>query len=65
MILAGFGIQNIFEDVGKPLVWVDVVTFALIHECIPNTKKSGGKIISNKIMKKKHRAGQALRIAGV
>lgn len=30
---------------------------------VPNTKKSGGKIISNKIMKKKHRAGQALRIA--
>jgi len=29
---------------------------------VPNTKKSGGKIISNKIMKKKHR-GQALRIA--
>lgn len=30
---------------------------------VPNTKKSGGKIISNKIMKKKHRAGQALRMA--
>ena len=30
---------------------------------VPNTKKSGGKIISNKIMKKKHRAGQTLRIA--
>ena len=30
---------------------------------VPNTKKSGGKIISNKIMKKKHRAGQALRVA--
>jgi len=29
----------------------------------PNTKKSGGKIISNKIMKKKHRAGQTLRVA--
>jgi len=30
---------------------------------VPNTKKSGGRIISNKIMKKKHRAGQALRMA--
>ena len=30
---------------------------------VPNTKKSGGKIISNKIMKKKHRAGQCLRVA--
>jgi transposase len=30
---------------------------------VPNTKKSGGKIISNKIIKKKHRAGQVLRIA--
>jgi transposase len=32
---------------------------------VPNTKKSGGKIISNKIMKKKHRAGQALRVAAM
>lgn len=29
----------------------------------PNTKKSGGKVISNKIMKKKHHAGQSFRIA--
>jgi transposase len=29
----------------------------------PNTKKSGGKIISSRIMKKKHYAGQAFRIA--
>ena len=30
---------------------------------VPNTKKSGGKIISSKMMKKKHRAGQILRMA--
>jgi len=29
----------------------------------PNTKKSGGKIISSKVPKKKHYAGQAFRIA--
>lgn len=29
----------------------------------PNTKKSGGKVISSKILKKKHHAGQAFRIA--
>ena len=29
----------------------------------PNTKISGGKIISSRIMKKKHNAGQAFRIA--
>jgi transposase len=29
----------------------------------PNTKKSGGKIISSRIMKKKHHAGQAFRMA--
>jgi transposase len=29
----------------------------------PNTKKSGGKVISSRIMKKKHHAGQAFRMA--
>ncbi|MBU1901350.1 IS110 family transposase [Patescibacteria group bacterium] len=29
----------------------------------PNTKKSGGRVISSRIMKKKHYAGQAFRIA--
>ena len=29
----------------------------------PNTKKSGGKVISSRIRKKKHHAGQAFRIA--
>lgn len=29
----------------------------------PNTKKSGGKVISSRIMKKKHYAGQAFRMA--
>ena len=37
--------------------------FASWLAIVPNTKKSGGKIISNKVIKKKHRAGQALRIA--
>jgi transposase len=31
---------------------------------VPNTKQSGGKIISSKVMKKKHRAGQVFRMAG-
>ena len=30
---------------------------------VPNTKQSGGKIISSKITKKKHRAGQSFRMA--
>lgn len=30
---------------------------------VPNTKKSGGQILTSKVMKKKHRAGQALRMA--
>ena len=29
----------------------------------PNTKISGGKIISSKLMKKKHKAGQAFKMA--
>ena len=29
----------------------------------PNTKKSGGKVISSRIMKKKHHAGQSFRMA--
>jgi transposase len=29
----------------------------------PNTKKSGGKVISSRILKKKHYAGQAFRVA--
>jgi transposase len=31
----------------------------------PNTKVSGGKVISSKIMKKKHYAGQAFRMAAL
>lgn len=30
----------------------------------PNTKISGGRVISSRIMKKKHKAGQAFRMAG-
>lgn len=30
---------------------------------VPNTKKSGGHILTSKVMKKKHHAGQALRMA--
>lgn len=53
-------VSEIGTDMGR---WPTENHFTSWLGIVPNTKKSGGKIISNKIMKKKHRAGQALRIA--
>ena len=55
---------EIISEIGTDMNrWPTENHFASWLGIVPNTKKSGGKIISNKIMKKKHRAGQALRIA--
>lgn len=43
--------------------WKNHNHFASWLGLAPNTKKSGGKIISSKVPKKKHYAGQAYRIA--
>lgn len=43
--------------------WPSSKHFASWLNIVPNTKISGGKIISSKVPKKKHRAGQALRMA--
>jgi len=43
--------------------WKNHSHFASWLGLAPNTKKSGGKIISSKVPKKKHYAGQAFRIA--
>lgn len=64
-----FGISDttaleIFSEVGR-----DMSRFpSSKHFCAwlgltPNTKISGGKVISSKIMRKKHKAGQAFRMA--
>jgi transposase len=43
--------------------WSGVKSFTAWLNVVPNTKITGGKIISSKIMKKKNRAGQTLRMA--
>lgn len=45
--------------------WKSAKHFAAWLNLVPNTKKSGGKILSSKMMKKKNRAGQILRTAAV
>jgi transposase len=43
--------------------WSGVKCFTAWLNVVPNTKITGGKIISSKMMKKKNRAGQTLRMA--
>jgi len=43
--------------------WPDTKCFTAWLNLVPNTKITGGKIISSKMMKKKNRAGQTLRMA--
>ena len=43
--------------------WNSVKSFTSWLNVVPNTKITGGKIISSKMMKKKNRAGQTLRMA--
>ena len=43
--------------------WPGTKCFTAWLNLVPNTKITGGKIISSKMMKKKNRAGQTLRMA--
>jgi transposase len=43
--------------------WPGIKCFTAWLNLVPNTKITGGKIISSKMMKKKNRAGQTLRMA--
>lgn len=43
--------------------WSNIKCFTSWLNVVPNTKITGGKIISSKVMKKKNRAGQTLRMA--
>lgn len=43
--------------------WKSDKHFNAWNATAPNTKKSGGQILTTKVMKKKHRVGQALRMA--
>jgi transposase len=52
------------SEVGSDMTkWKNEHHFTSWLGLAPNTKKSGGKIISSRIVKKKHHAGQAFRIA--
>jgi transposase len=55
-------ISEIGTDISK---WKTVNQFSAWLNLCPNTKISGGKTISSKIMKKKNRAGQCLRMAAM
>lgn len=55
---------GIMAEAGTDMTkWKNHNHFASWLGVAPNTKKSGGKIISSKVPKKKHYAGQAFRIA--
>ena len=55
---------TIFAEVGNDMSkWKTEHHFTSWLGLTPNTKISGGKVISSKIRKKKHHAGQAFRIA--
>ena len=55
---------TILSEVGKDMTkWKTEHHFTSWLGLAPNTKISGGKAISSKIMKKKHHAGQAFRMA--
>lgn len=55
---------SIMSEVGVDMTkWKSEHHFTSWLGLAPNTKKSGGKIISSKIPKKKHYAGQAFRMA--
>lgn len=64
-----FGISElsaltIMSEVGTDMTkWKTEHHFTSWLSLAPNTKKSGGKIISSRIMKKKQNAGQAFRMA--
>jgi len=52
------------SEVGYDMTkWGSLNQFSAWLNLAPNTKKTGGKIISSKMMKKKNRAGQTLKMA--
>ncbi len=53
-------ISEIGTDMGK---WKSIKHFAAWVNLVPNTKITGGKIISSKMQRKKNYAGQAFRMA--
>jgi transposase len=56
--------MEIISEIGTDITkWPSSKHFNAWLGITPNTKISGGKIISNKVIKKNNRAGQALRIA--
>lgn len=62
--LSELSILTIMSEVGTDMSkWKTHDHFTSWLGVAPNTKVSGGKIISSRIMKKKHYAGQAFRIA--
>ena len=55
---------EIISEIGTNMTkWTDVNHFAGWLNLAPNTKITGGKIISSKMQKKKNFAGQALRMS--
>ncbi len=55
---------EIISEIGTDMTkWKDAKHFAAWLNLTPNTKITGGKIISSKMQKKKNRAGQTLRMA--
>lgn len=57
-------VLTIMSEVGTDMTkWKNEHYFTSWLGLVPNTKKSGGKVISSKIGKKKHQAGQAFRVA--
>ncbi len=62
--LSELSVLTIMSEVGTDMSkWKTEDHFTSWLGLAPNTKISGGKVISSRIMKKKHYAGQAFRIA--
>lgn len=57
---------EVVAEIGTDMtVWKNDKQFTSWLNLCPNTKISGGKVLSSKIMKKKNHAGQALRMAAI
>lgn len=64
--LGDLSVLTIMSEVGTDMTkWKTEHHFTSWLGLAPNTKVSGGKIISSKIKKKKHHAGQAFRMAAI
>jgi transposase len=54
----------LLSEIGTEVsLWWSAKHFAAWMNLVPNTKQSGGKILSSRMMRKKNRAGQLLRQA--